>query len=342
MHKRVVTGFLAAAVVGGILAPATAALAAPTPNPAQQEQAGSQFTVRVSTDPDVVTLPERGEVEVRVRAHVSGDGLRAVRARAGSEVIELARLDGTGPMWGTTLKIKADEKPGKRTVEVFAYNQEGRIRGEGSATFEVKAAAVGAPEVVSVSSRQKDLVLTRDGARLSVDAVVKNAPAKVVLRAEGDDVAMKRVSGDTYRGDLRLERDTEPGRVGFQVRAYTHAGSLAGTRSGTVNVRRDVVVSGFNASPEPARRGGKIQVKGTVKGLSDGGWSYTPVREGQVRIMFKPKGWGSYTTLKTTWVNRGTFKVTFRAKSSGTWKAVYTGTGELAAKSSHEDYVRVR
>ncbi|MFJ4963420.1 HtaA domain-containing protein [Streptomyces sp. NPDC088729] len=107
-----------------------------------------------------------------------------------------------------------------------------------------------------------------------------------------------------------------------------------------VDVRLRSAVSGFNAGPEPVRKGRTITVKGTLRSL-DGVWKNTAGQS--VNILFKADGsrtWSKLATVRTN--SRGVFSKGFAAKKDGTWKAEFKATSSRLGVTGSGDRVDVR
>ncbi|MER7853806.1 HtaA domain-containing protein [Streptomyces bacillaris] len=107
-----------------------------------------------------------------------------------------------------------------------------------------------------------------------------------------------------------------------------------------VDVKLRTSVSGFDASPEPVRKGRTITVKGTLRTL-DGSWKNTSGHS--VDILFQAKGSTKWSRLATVRTNgKGVFTKGFTAKQDGTWKARFKATSARLGTTSGGDYVDVR
>jgi hypothetical protein len=100
-------------------------------------------------------------------------------------------------------------------------------------------------------------------------------------------------------------------------------------------------VTGFNASPEPVRKGAAITVSGTLKRKSGSAWKALP--EQKVSIFFQARGsrkrvYAGYDATDA----KGRFTKRFTARQDGTWSAVFTGTTALRTSQSGGDHVDVR
>ncbi|WP_411081326.1 HtaA domain-containing protein [Streptomyces sp. cmx-18-6] len=116
--------------------------------------------------------------------------------------------------------------------------------------------------------------------------------------------------------------------------------AAAVSSSDYVDVKLRTSVAGFNASPEPVRKGRTITVKGTLRSL-DGTWKNTSGQS--VTVLFKADGakkWSKLATVRTN--SRGVFSKGFTAKKDGTWKAQYAATSARLGTTSNGDHVDVR
>ncbi|MXQ65338.1 hypothetical protein, partial [Actinomadura rayongensis] len=88
---------------------------------------------------------------------------------------------------------------------------------------------------------------------------------------------------------------------------------------------RTAFASGFNASPEPVRKGASLKVAGKLNRYVGDRWVHAG-SGAVIQIQFKASGSSTWTTLGTTkTTSAGTFARTFKAVKDGTWRAVYTG-----------------
>lgn len=107
-----------------------------------------------------------------------------------------------------------------------------------------------------------------------------------------------------------------------------------------VDVRYRTAISGFNAGPEPIKKGGRLTVSGTLK-RDTSAWKAFPGQS--VKIYFAADG-------ATTWTYEGTaqtsstghFSHAFTAAKNGTWRATYAGSGTYLAVTGSGDHVDVR
>ncbi|MFF7213786.1 hypothetical protein ACFZAU_25145 [Streptomyces sp. NPDC008238] len=101
-------------------------------------------------------------------------------------------------------------------------------------------------------------------------------------------------------------------------------------------------ITGFNASPEPVRKGDHIKVGGTVQYRS--GTTWKALRDLPVSLYFKPRGAKSYRYVHALGVDgKGRFFNLERATQDGTWAVTFddaTGTGYLLSNTA-ADFVDV-
>jgi hypothetical protein len=107
-----------------------------------------------------------------------------------------------------------------------------------------------------------------------------------------------------------------------------------------VDVRYRTAISGFNASPEPIKKGRHLTVAGTLKRDTT---SWTAFSGQSVKIYFAADGARTWTyegTAKTS--STGHFSRVFTASKDGTWRATYAGSATYLAVTGSGDHVDVR
>lgn len=111
-------------------------------------------------------------------------------------------------------------------------------------------------------------------------------------------------------------------------------------------VKRSTKVTGFDARPEPIRRGGALKLTGYLKRLepkASGGPAHIGFKGATVRVEFSEAGSGGWTTVGTAKTGpSGFISKTFRATKDGNWRFVYGGSPYYAPSSAAPDYVDVR
>ncbi len=111
---------------------------------------------------------------------------------------------------------------------------------------------------------------------------------------------------------------------------------------GTAKVQRAAKLT-VNASPEPARAGKTLTVKGKLTRANWGSGTYTGYRGQKVTLQFKAKGTSTYKAVKTvTTGTGGALSTTTKATKSGAYRFVFAGTSTTAAKSAVGDSVVVK
>ncbi|RPE41979.1 hypothetical protein EDD90_5080 [Streptomyces sp. Ag109_O5-1] len=100
-------------------------------------------------------------------------------------------------------------------------------------------------------------------------------------------------------------------------------------------------ITGFNAGPEPVRKGHTVTTTGTLQRLS--GTKWVAFGKQRVYILFQAKGKKSWTQLGSVKADsHGHFTARFTAKQDGTWVGVYLASGSYVDAESYHDYVDVR
>ncbi|WP_030170353.1 hypothetical protein [Spirillospora albida] len=107
-----------------------------------------------------------------------------------------------------------------------------------------------------------------------------------------------------------------------------------------VDVKYRTYFVGFNAAPEPVKKGRTITVSGTLRRVMD---ADLPGPGATVYIYFKAKGSTKWTQMAVTKTNgNGYFKKGFTASKDGTWTAAYKGSATYIKSSTRDDDVDVR
>lgn len=100
-------------------------------------------------------------------------------------------------------------------------------------------------------------------------------------------------------------------------------------------------ITGFNAGPEPVRKGHTVTTTGTLQRLS--GTKWVAFGKQRVYILFQAKGKKSWTQMGSVKADsHGRFTARFTAKQDGTWVGVYLASGSYVDAESYHDYVDVR
>lgn len=136
---------------------------------------------------------------------------------------------------------------------------------------------------------------------------------------------------------------TAPSDGYWRVRFVGNADLTSALTTAVHRHRLATRIVGFNATPEPVRKGDHIWLNGTVQVRSGTGWK--PRRDWGVSLYFKPRGAKSYRYLYQMGVDdKGRFAIWERATQDGTWAAVVDGTTAQTYLVSNtvSDYVDVR
>ncbi|MDX3453856.1 hypothetical protein PV396_18210 [Streptomyces sp. ME02-8801-2C] len=131
--------------------------------------------------------------------------------------------------------------------------------------------------------------------------------------------------------------------TGYLRLNYPGSRSATTATTGVLHLTRAVTrVTGFNASPEPVRKGRKLTVTGILQRAKGTGW--TGLAGQHVTVRFRAAGATTGTRVATVTTGRdGRFTATFTAQRDGTWYAAYTApSGYLDTATATGDYVDVR
>jgi hypothetical protein len=111
-------------------------------------------------------------------------------------------------------------------------------------------------------------------------------------------------------------------------------------------VRRNVVVTAFDASPEPVRKGAAIKLTGSFSRLSVGVFGaakYVPYAGHQVDLYFRPLTSSKYTKVSSALTtSTGAFARNITATVDGCWKAYSVQTASNVGRWSSVDCVDVQ
>lgn len=197
--------------------------------------------------------------------------------------------------------------------------------------FAPSTIAVGrTPPLVKFSVRASDECGIEDWTMLSTDKVLvfayKQNPSETLYTFDNDD------AGSTY----------------MDVSATDPAFNTT-TKRFTFKVLRRTQWVGFNASPEPVKKGGLVRVTGRLQRVDwerDAYLAYG-AKSQRAKVQFKAKGTSTYTTVKTVTLNsKSAVDVKIKASGAqakdGTYRLVFAGNGVSAATTSAGDFVDVR
>jgi hypothetical protein len=139
-----------------------------------------------------------------------------------------------------------------------------------------------------------------------------------------------------------LHRESRPGTWTLTGLTGVAGGEDVTSDGVTFQVKRNTVVSGFNAT-EPVKKGAATTASGTLKRLDPAARAYVGYSGKTVSIQFKARGTTSYQTVATVRTSStGTFSKRIVATKDGVWRAVFAGTPYYVSSISGWDYVDVR
>ncbi|WP_067485603.1 hypothetical protein [Actinomadura hibisca] len=220
------------------------------------------------------------------------------------------------------------------------YRQSAEVGGElvtGRRTAQITGSNAGPEPLV----RGEDVTITGDLKQVG-GGPIENAVLDVEFSADGKTGWKKLSQARSYRGgkiigDVTNIRSSGYWRLRFPGDAQN---TPAVGWADQIEVRDRTYIYGFNASPEPVRKGGTVTVKGELHRLTGkptGGFASQ-----KVYFYFLPKGTKTWTYLASTTTDRyGNFSRGFKAAKDGTWRAYYAGSSAYM-KWHADDYVDVR
>ncbi|MZG05003.1 HtaA domain-containing protein [Streptomyces sp. SID5614] len=275
-------------------------------------------------------------------------------AADGADSVRWERSSDKGATWNTvpgatatTLSVKASAALNAHRYRAVFVNASGETA-TSAATLTVSAVPArivsfnASPEPVGKGSKLKVVgTLQTVGATDDVWRPLAKTSVVVEFRAKGATAWSRAASVTTDKNGVATASVTAVKDGTWRARyAGTADRAAAVSSSDNVDVKLRTAVSGFNASPEPVRKGRTITVKGTLRSL-DGTWKNTSGQS--VSILFKADGstkWSKLATVKTN--SKGVFSKGFTAKKDGTWKAQFTATSSRLGTTSSGDRVDVR
>ncbi|MFD0426529.1 HtaA domain-containing protein [Streptomyces parvus] len=320
----------------------------PTWMPSRAQDVAQPLTFGVEVPAATVT---RQPVSRKVR---SGATAVFTADADGYDSVRWERSADKGATWSTVsgasspaLSVKASAALNAHRYRAVFVNTAGETA-TSAATLTVSAVPAriisfnASPEPVGKGSKLKVVgTLQTAGATDDVWRPLAKAPVVVEFRAKGAKTWSRAASVTTDKKGVATASVTAVKDGTWRARyAGTADRASAVSSSDNVDVRLRTAVSGFNASPEPVRKGRTITVKGTLRSL-DGTWKNTSGQS--VSILFKADGsskWSKLATVKTN--SKGVFSKGFTAKKDGTWKAQFTATSSRLGTTSSGDRVDVR
>ncbi|WP_405185815.1 HtaA domain-containing protein [Streptomyces anulatus] len=310
-----------------------------------------------------VAQPLRFGVEVPAATVTRHPASRTVRSGAtgtftaaatGADSVRWERSTDRGTTWSTvpgastaTLSVKAAAAlDGHRYRAVFV-NASGETA-TSAATLTVSAVPArivsfnASPEPVGKGSKLKVVAtLQTASATDNVWRPLGKTPVVIEFRSKGGKTWSRATTVTTNSKGVVSASVTAVKDGTWRARyAGTADRAAAVSSSDNVDVKLRTAVSGFNASPEPVRKGRTITVKGTLRSL-DGSWKNASGQS--VIILFKADGSSKWSKLATVRTNgKGVFSKGFTAKKDGTWKAQFKATSSRLGTIGSGDRVDVR
>ncbi|MFJ4609695.1 HtaA domain-containing protein [Streptomyces griseus] len=310
-----------------------------------------------------VAQPLRFGVEVPAATVTQHPAPRTVRSGAtatftaaatGADTVRWERSTDGGKTWSTvsgavttTLSVKASAAlHGQRYRAVFVNTSGETATSAAALTVSAVPARIvsfnASPEPVGKGSKLKVVgTLQTVGATDNVWRPLAKTPVVIEFRAKGGKTWSRATTVSTSGKGIASASVTAVTDGTWRARyAGTADRAAAVSTFDNVDVKLRTAISGFNASPEPVRKGRTITVKGTLRSL-DGTWKNTSGQS--VTILFKADGSSKWTTLATVRTNgKGVFSKGFTAKKDGTWKAQFKATSSRLGTTGAGDRVDVR
>ncbi|MER7749850.1 HtaA domain-containing protein [Streptomyces bacillaris] len=284
----------------------------------------------------------------------SGATAEFTAAATGHDAVRWERSTDRGATWntvagatGTTLSVKASAALNGHRYRAVFTNVAGTTA-TSAATLTVTAVPAriisfnADPEPVGKGSKLKMTgTLQTTGATGNTWSPLARTSVVIEFQAKGSKT-WSRVTTVTTDAKGAVTASATAQKDGTWRARYAGTADRAAATSYAdyVDVKLRTSVSGFNASPEPVRKGRTITVKGTLRTL-DGSWKNTSGHS--VDILFQAKGSKKWSRLATVRTNgKGVFTKGFTAKQDGTWKAQFKATSARLGTTSGGDYVDVR
>ncbi|MFJ8970236.1 MULTISPECIES: HtaA domain-containing protein [unclassified Streptomyces] len=310
-----------------------------------------------------VAQPLRFGVEIPAATVTRHPASRTVRSGAtgtftaaatGADSVRWERSTDRGTTWSTvsgaattTLSVKASAALNGHRYRAVFVNASGETA-TSAATLTVSAVPArivsfnASPEPVGKGSKLKVVAtLQTASATDNVWRPLGKTPVVIEFRSKGGKTWSRATTVTTNSKGVVSASVTAVKDGTWRARyAGTADRAAAVSSSDNVDVKLRTAVSGFNASPEPVRKGRTITVKGTLRSL-DGTWKNASGQS--VIILFKADGSSKWSKLATVRTNgKGVFSKGFTAKKDGTWKAQFKATSSRLGTIGSGDRVDVR
>ncbi|GAA2724924.1 hypothetical protein [Actinocorallia aurantiaca] len=163
-------------------------------------------------------------------------------------------------------------------------------------------------------------------------------------RGRGGWISSKLSAGeDAYELGTGCFTEEDTGKWRLQVIVTGRGGRTIADESFFWWQKHDTKFTGFNAGPEPVRKGRKLTVSSRLVRWSDRPERYIPYSARKVRLYFRAQGTSKWTYKATVTTGRdGRFTRAFTADRDGSWQARFDGTSRFDAQTSGSDHVDVR
>ncbi len=148
---------------------------------------------------------------------------------------------------------------------------------------------------------------------------------------------------DVYRGTVDLTKTAKPGvwKVDFFVTDNADNMALRRDRA-TFEIKRHTKFSGFDAGPEPIRRGATLSLTGRLLRF-DVDRGYLNYGRRTVQVEFRRAGRTRWRTTASVTANRyGVVRHRVKATADGTWRLRFLGHWAHTPAASAGDWVNVR
>lgn len=304
--------------------------------------------VRFDANPDRVTEGDRTRLSGQLQA--DGEGYRgqeiaiSFRARRSHDFRKV-----------TTVRTHRD---GRFTARVKPWRS-GEWRAEFGGNAEAKA-SVSDTDDVRVRDRKRDTRIAGFDAYREPVAKGDKLRFRGTLQVDrrralpGERVTIQfRAAGSRHWRNVTSDRTDRRGRFhtsasadqsGWWRAVYRgdrrHDGSVSSPDWVRVVQKADARIVGFNAGPEPAKRGRSLGVLARLQVDQNGTWKGYG---GKVGLYFKSNRSDDYRLVKrVTASDNGRLYTKVRAWTSGSWRFVFEGDSRTNGATSGSDYVRVR
>ncbi|MFC5819785.1 hypothetical protein [Nonomuraea harbinensis] len=307
--------------------------------------------VRFDANPDRVTKGDRVRLSGQLRAGDQGYGGQEVaisfRSR-GSDDFRKVTTDKTSRNGWFSASVKP-WRSGEWRAE-FAGNAEAKASVSDSDGVRVRPRTIDT-RIVGFDAYSEPVV---KGDKLRFKGTLQ-ADDRRALRGERVTIQFRAVTsrqwtdvtGDRTSRHGRFHASTTAEQSGWWRAVYAGDRRVDGSVSGPDFVRvtepvekADTRVLGFNAYPEPVKRGRDLKIWAQLQVDDDGTWKGY---KGKVDLYFKSNRSDEYRLVKSAWSSdSGRLFTEVRAWTSGRWRFVYEGDDRTNGDTSRSDYVRVR